>query len=264
LTIPVTNITGAPNTAIAKTSLTLAGTVVPSDATFQTIVWSVQSAGTTGATINGAILNTTYEGTVTVTATIVNGMSVGSNYTQNFSITVHPEFVPVTNITGVPTSTKAITPLTLIGTVVPENATNKTIVWSVQNTGTTGATVSGNTLNTTAGGTVSVLATITNGASASSNYMQYFNIIVSAVTGTEDLFAPNLKIYPNPFTGLVRIAGAEGCTLQVITEAGAVVHTQKITNPDETIRLEHLPAGVYFFRMEKDGKTKTEKVVKEW
>ena len=36
-----------------------------------------------------------------------------------------------------------------------------------------------------------------------------------------------------------------------------------ITTPDETIRLEHLPAGVYLFMFEKDGKEKTVKVVKE-
>jgi hypothetical protein len=43
---------------------------------------------------------------------------------------------------------------------------------------------------------------------------------------------------------------------------GGIVHTQQITNADETIRLEHLPAGVYFFTIEKDGKTKTVKVIK--
>jgi uncharacterized repeat protein (TIGR02543 family) len=83
------------------------------------------------------------------------------------------------------------------------------------------------------------------------------------VTSTEDHFAPNLKVFPNPFTGEVRITGAEGCMLRVITADGAIAHTQKIESPDETLRLDYLPAGVYFFRFEKDGKAKTEKVVKE-
>ena len=42
-----------------------------------------------------------------------------------------------------------------------------------------------------------------------------------------------------------------------------MVHAQTITNPDETINLAHLPAGVYIFRFEKDGKEKTVRVVKE-
>jgi hypothetical protein len=34
-------------------------------------------------------------------------------------------------------------------------------------------------------------------------------------------------------------------------------------NPDETIHLEKLPAGLYLFRLEKDGKIKTIKAVKD-
>jgi hypothetical protein len=48
----------------------------------------------------------------------------------------------------------------------------------------------------------------------------------------------------------------------VINTAGTVVHTQKVENPDETIHLEQLPAGLYLFQIEKDGKTKTIKAVR--
>ena len=57
--------------------------------------------------------------------------------------------------------------------------------------------------------------------------------------------------------------GIDDKNISGFNAAGVVVHTQMITNPDETIRLEHLPAGVYFFMFEKDGKEKTVKVVKE-
>jgi hypothetical protein len=87
------------------------------------------------------------------------------------------------------------------------------------------------------------------------------------ITGVPELDAPDLKVYPNPFTDVLHLTGISAETwraasLQVINAAGVVVHTQKIVNPDETIRLEHLPAGVYFFRIEKDGKAKTVKVIK--
>ena len=91
------------------------------------------------------------------------------------------------------------------------------------------------------------------------------------LTSIAELFMPNLKIYPNPFTGEVRITGAMVETrhatslrtqMQIINATGALVHTQTITNEDETINLEHLPAGVYVFRFEKDGKTHAERVVK--
>jgi uncharacterized repeat protein (TIGR02543 family) len=81
-------------------------------------------------------------------------------------------------------------------------------------------------------------------------------------TGVGETLQITTNLYPNPFAGTLHLTGAEGCTLQVITAGGAVVHTQKVVNPDETISLEKLPAGVYFFRLEKDGKAKTVKGVK--
>ena len=79
--------------------------------------------------------------------------------------------------------------------------------------------------------------------------------------GTEDFF-PDLKIYPNPFSGMLRLAGAEGSTLQVISADGVVIHTQKLISSDEIIRLEHLRIGVYYFCVDNGKQTKTVKVVK--
>jgi hypothetical protein len=82
--IPVTNITDGPTgTVTVGTALTLSGTVNPGNATNKAITWTVTdgNAGISGTTlIAGGI------GTVTVTATIANGLSTG-NYTQDFTIT---------------------------------------------------------------------------------------------------------------------------------------------------------------------------------
>ena len=97
-------------------------------------------------------------------------------------------------------------------------------------------------------------------------------ILVTGVTSADEQFLPELKIYPNPFTGVVRIVGAAAVAetlratslqVQVIDAAGAIVHTQTITGDDEIINLEHLPTGVYIFRFEKDGNVKTVKVIRE-
>ena len=84
----VIDITGVPTSAFVGVPLTLAGTVIPNDATFKTIIWSVNNAGTTGATISGNTLNTTGAGTVSVTATIEHGTSFGTSFTKNFDILV--------------------------------------------------------------------------------------------------------------------------------------------------------------------------------
>ena len=87
----VTDITGVFTsiTTTLKLGRVIRGTVVPSDATNQTISWSVKDAGTTGATITGnPTFNATAPGTVVVTATVVNGASTTTNYVQDFNITV--------------------------------------------------------------------------------------------------------------------------------------------------------------------------------
>ncbi len=87
-------------------------------------------------------------------------------------------FVAVTSITGVPTS-GTVGPLTLTGTVNPSYATNKAITWSVVSAGTTGANISGNTLTSTAAGTVTVRATIANGLAQGTAYIQNFDITIT-------------------------------------------------------------------------------------
>jgi hypothetical protein len=90
-------------------------------------------------------------------------------------------YTAVTSITGVPTSVVTEKTLPLTGIVQPSTATNKTIVWSLEDTDTTGSTLSGSTL--TAGSTagkVTVTATITNGASETTDYTQDFEINVIA------------------------------------------------------------------------------------
>ncbi len=89
-----------------------------------------------------------------------------------------------------------------------------------------------------------------------------FTLQTTELSDVESLFSPNLQIYPNPFRSVLHITGAENSTLQVMNIVGTVVHTQKISGTNETVPLEHLPAGIYFCRLEKDGQLKTVKVVK--
>jgi uncharacterized protein YjdB len=180
---------------------------------------------------------------------------------DDISITVLATHIPVTNITNVPTTATAGTPLTLIGTVVPSNATNQTIVWSVQNAGTTGASISGHTINTTSAGTVIVRATIVNGATATTNFTRDFNITVSEHTSIIDLEEHDVfNIFPNPFTDEIHIVNAEiGSMLHILNTGGLIVHSQKITKSTETIYLGHLPPNVYILRIG----TQTIRVVKQ-
>ena len=167
-------------------------------------------------------------------------------------------FVPVTNIIGVPEAAVANVPLTLSGTVVPSTATNQTIAWSVEAQGTTGATIATGTniLNTTASGTAKIKATIANGLTASTPYVQYFDISVGTV-GIDDYEFRNYRVFPNPTTGQLHIESGELKieNIVVFDITGRNMGTYQcgssesaIGERSQTIDISHLPSGIYFVK----------------
>ena len=109
-------------------------------------------------------------------------------------------------------------------------------------------------------------ATIANGATENTPYVQDFTITVNAAAGN---FVAVTNITGVPSTAKPkepRIIGAvetwHAASLQIINSAGVVVHTQTITAPDVTLRLDYLPAGAYFFTIESGKESKTVKVMK--
>jgi hypothetical protein len=99
-------------------------------------------------------------------------------------------FIAVEGING-PSIAFTGRPLTLSGSVVPANATNRTITWEIANAGTTGASISdGTTLTTTTAGSLTVTATVANGTADAVPYTKDFTITVYDAGNEDD---------PNPF-----------------------------------------------------------------
>ena len=97
--IPVTSITEVPNLAFAAIPLQLSGTVIPLNASHRNIEWSlggVNTAGVSSADVARGVIVAQWPGTVTVVATIRNGLRTGEgdtgaqDYKQTFSIKVDP------------------------------------------------------------------------------------------------------------------------------------------------------------------------------
>jgi|GEM_PF-3014125 len=93
---PITDITMNNSTSIqAGTNLTLMGTIIPYNATNQTITWSVENANGTGAIITGNTFRAASAGIATVKATVVNGLSTYGDYTKIFTIRITAPYTPV-------------------------------------------------------------------------------------------------------------------------------------------------------------------------
>jgi hypothetical protein len=112
--VPVTDITGVPATGAAGTEVDLSGArVAPTDADYQTIAWSVKDAGTTGlssAGIANARFTPAQPGTLVLTATIPNGTDRGTDYTQDFTLTIDAVAVP-----GIPNALSLVAGDSMLG-----------------------------------------------------------------------------------------------------------------------------------------------------
>jgi hypothetical protein len=171
--------------------------------------------------------------------------------------------IAVTDITDVPTTATVGTPLTLTGTVVPSTATNKTIQWSVTDAGTTGASISGNTLNTASAGTVKVTATIINGITIGSDFTKEFSINVSSVGIVETRHAASVRVYPNPTRGELKVEGLMFKDIEIYDIMG---RKHPLNLKHETLNsfdISHLANGIYFLRIQTDNGIVTKKVIKE-
>lgn len=192
--IPLTSITvtGAGGKTIITTKdgiLQLSASVLPEQATNKTVTWSSEN-GTGQATINSNGLVTAVEdGTVTARATANDGSGIYGILV----ITISNQIVLLNNIVvtgegGATTITSVNNPLQLSAGVLPSNATNKTVSWSV--TGVTGAaTINADGLVTALeNGTVTARATANDGSgiygtlnlSISLNNHKPYAVIVSA------------------------------------------------------------------------------------
>ena len=179
--VPVTNIVGVKTIATVGTHI-FGGTVVPSNATNKTIIWSAEDEEDlefTEGTISGNKLTTKRPGTIAVKATIENGLSEGKDYIKKYYITVDP-VVPVTNIIGVPVW-GFVGDLDLYPVVLPDNATNMNIIWSIKDRGTTWATIKNETVTTKAEGVLIITATIINGIAEGTNFTADFYIYIYQV-----------------------------------------------------------------------------------
>ncbi|WP_317856166.1 S-layer homology domain-containing protein [Chakrabartyella piscis] len=174
--VPVTDIvyTGS-QTVSSLSDVVEAGYVLPLDATMQEIEWSLSG--------------------ITLTGTVVGGKADGSDFTDTFTITVSEVFVPVTNISGIPTYVEAVGGILDVivlddeADVEPSNATNSNITWDTVTPFTKLGIIGSNSndqlnasnLTETTIETAVVKATITDGLGSGVNYVQYFTITAAVL-----------------------------------------------------------------------------------
>jgi hypothetical protein len=145
------------------------------DGVFSTVQLSLQAKTAIAIPLSGASAE------LTGSVYFVLGAHAGTAVYKisNIELIPVPEgYTAVENITGVPVSGLVGEEITLGGTVAPGYATNQTIVWSIKTDGGTESTITDGILTAEAAGTVTVTATIANGATESTPFTKDFEITI--------------------------------------------------------------------------------------
>ncbi len=137
----------------------LIATVLPGNATEKSLVWT--SSDNSVATVTDGTVTAIKEGTAVITAASSSGPSASC------TVTVKPKTVPVTSVTLSRTSLELVQggSFLLTADILPEDATDKTLIWSSSNAAVT--TVSGGHVAAVSEGTAVITATASSGQSAS-------------------------------------------------------------------------------------------------
>ena len=183
---PTPEIIEATSVSLNKTSLTLeigesetlAATVLPSNATDKSVTWT--SSAQSVATVASGKITAIGSGTATITATTSNGKKATCSVTVNEPA---PEIIEVTSVSLNRTSlTLEIGESeTLTATVLPSNATDKSVTWT--SSAQSVATVANGKITAVGSGTATITATTSNGKTATC--MVTVNAAVPKITQVE-------------------------------------------------------------------------------
>jgi len=214
-------ISGGTEITVDGGTLQLTASVLPANADDNTVTWSIEGESLGASVTSAGLLNAGVNGTILVKATANDGSGIFAQ--QN--ITISEQTVFVTSISIVATSGPAFIysdegSLQLSASVLPDNADNNTVTWSIEGS-SYGATISLSGLLTASGvtsgnGLVTVKATANDDSgSFSTRNINIFgqidvangggvtdidgNSYTSVILGNQEWMTQNLKVikYPN-------------------------------------------------------------------
>jgi uncharacterized protein YjdB len=240
------NVTGQGGTTTANlgSTLQMVATVLPSNATNQNVTWSVNNTSVATIDQNG-VLTPVSNGLVMVIATATDGTGVTGQVLMN----VPPILVQSINVTGTGGATSISTAggtLQMIATILPANASDQSVTWSVDDASI--ATISaGGLLTGVSDGQVEVTATANDGTGISG--MTTITVVNQTQVSILENNTISIDLYPNPATDVVYVNGEDITELIVYNLQGAVVFSDANFSGVSMLSVNSWESGVYFIHV---------------
>lgn len=161
-TVAVNSVTVQPSTLALSVGDISSATVsiLPSNATNKSIAWSTDKSSVATVDQSGTITAVSV-GTATITATAANGVSGSCIVTVNE--------IEVSSLSMSDVAMAVGESQTMSVTIMPENATNKTLTWSIANSAIATINATSGKITGVAAGTTTVTATASNGVTKTVN-----------------------------------------------------------------------------------------------
>lgn len=171
--------------------ITLTATVTPDNATNTTITWTTSKSSV--ATVEDGVVEAVGEGTATITAKSSNGKTAKCTVTvvdnREKPVAVSSIALDKSEITM-----EVYTTETLIATILPDNATDKTTTWSSSKT--TVATVENGVISAIKTGTATITAKSSNGKTSKCTV----TVIDTPIINNEKFTKENVYIYAGTYS----------------------------------------------------------------
>ena len=229
--------------------------VLPNNATNKQVIWSINDTSLATITQTG-LVTAKANGTVIVTATAADGSGAKATKT----ITISNQNINIQSITINGNDSIIIrNGFNQLSTqVLPNNATNKQVIWSISDTNLATISQTG-MLTAKANGTVIVTATAADGGGAKATKTI---TISNQNVGLNDINLTNqITVYPNPSGNFVTITTNNNLTiqqLQLLDITGKVI--AQFSNQTE-IDLSNIANGVYLINIQTEKGNLVKQVV---
>lgn len=235
--------------------------VYPANESDLSVTWSISSYNQASSTIDeNGLFTAVEEGTYTVTATANYDSNIfGAKDIKVYEI-VLAESITITSDTSVD-SVAIGSNLSLYAAMLPENATDKSISWSLASSVDSSYASINNAGVVTgiAAGKVTVVATANDGSDITGT----FEINVYLPVGISDIEELNTLIYPNPTTSELNVeTGINNCNYTIYNLMGQPVITGDFSG-NTTVNVTELKLGVYFMEVSTKNENQIVKFIKK-